>query len=246
MKVHATINVYNDHVMLPIGLASIKNHVDTIIVADGAYQLYYENYVKHHPETKPWSTDGTLEILKAIPDLPPIQLIECPDGKPWRNQCVKRTALLDAVPEGDWFIILDTDEMLWGDIERGLLKIMASGCIAGQTPLYNPGLDASMMKPFWHPRIFLKIDGMHYSRKHWLLRDYAGRVVEFDYPVVWTDAFVFAHLKAFKEEGRAAPHYGYMEMMSEAGWIEPHSAPFNLNPVRREVLDPVPRKFVDF
>ena len=232
--------------MLPITLASVKQHVDDIIVADGSYELYYREYRKHHPDAKPWSTDGTLQMLQYIPDLPPIKLIECPDAKPWLNQCVKRTALLNEVPEGDWFIILDSDEMLFGKVETGLHKIMASGCIAGQVPLYNPGLDASMMKPFWHPRVFLKIDGMHYFRKHWLLRDYAGRVIEVDYPVTWTDSFVIAHLKAFKEEGRATPHYGYMEMMSEAGWIEPHSAPFTLSPVRRELFSPVKRKVLDF
>jgi len=152
--------------------------------------------------------------------------------------------LLNAVPEGDWFLILDSDEMLFGDVGQGLNDIMGSGCISGHVPLYTPGLDTERIKPFWHPRVFLKIDGMHYFRKHWLLRDYAGRVVAHTYPVKWTDAFVIAHLKAFKEQGRLAPHSGYMRMMSEAGWMEPHSAPFNLNPVRRELVDPKKRELV--
>jgi len=230
MQTHALINVYNDHAILPLTLSSVKDHVDSIIIADGAYAKYYTAYRQHDPAAKPWSTDGTLEILKVIPHLPPIKLIECPDGEPWRNQCVKRTALLDAVPEGDWFIVLDSDEMLYGDVEGGLNEIMRSGCIVGTTPIYNPGLDVSAMKPYWHPRTFLKLDGMHYARKHWLLRDYAHRVVEVEYPVKWTDRFVLTHLKVFKDRGRLIPHMGYLHMMSIDGWLEPYAQPFNVRP----------------
>lgn len=220
MQTHALVNIYNDHVLLPIMLASLKGGIDTIIVADGAYKLYLDFYKKADKNAKPWSTDGTLQLLEVIPNLPPIKLIECIDGKPWINQCVKRTALLDAVPEGDWFIIIDSDEMLYGNVEEGLKEIKESGCIVGYTPLYNAGLDVSHVRPFWHPRVFKKEHGMHYFRKHWLLRDFAGRVVEASYPKKWTDTFVFAHLKAFRERGRLTPHLSYMQMMSKSGWME--------------------------
>lgn len=232
--------MYNDHATLPLALESVKGF-DSIIVADGAYKLYFKHYKEEYPDAKPCSTDGTLQMLKYIPGLPPTRLIMCPDGKPWENQCVKRTALLNEVPEGDWFVILDSDEILYGNLHEGFKQIMESGCLAGRVPLYNPGLDTARIKPFWHPRIFLKIDGMHYYRKHWLLRDFAGRVIETDYPMFWTDAFIVAHMKVFRHPRRLDQHYGYMRVMSEAGWMEPHSAPFNLNPVRRELLDPVPR-----
>jgi len=229
MQTHALINVYNDHVILPLTLSSVKDIVDSIVVADGAYQAYYPIYKRKHPDAEPWSTDGTLEILKIIPDLPPIKLIEAPDGEPWENQCVKRTALLDAVPEGDWFIVLDSDEMLYGDVEDGLNEIMSSGCIAGCMPIYNPGLDVSRMLPVWHPRVFLKLEGMHYARKHWVIRDWANRVVEADYPTKWTDQFVLAHLKVFKHRGRLLPHMGYMRKMSLDGWMEPYREPKHFN-----------------
>ena len=241
--IHATISMYNDRTLLPLALDSVK-HFTSIIVADGAYQLYFDNFRKQFPDAKPWSTDGSLQMLKYMPGLPPIRLIETPNGEPWVNQCVKRTALLNQVPDGDWFVILDSDEMLYGDLEQGFTDIMESGCIAGSVPLYNPGLDTARIKPFWHPRVFLKTNGMHYWRKHWLLRDWAGRIIEFDYPMKWTDAFVVAHLKVFKERERLDTHQEYMRVMSEDGWIEPHSAPFNLNPVRREIMSPVPRENV--
>jgi hypothetical protein len=222
MQIHCLINVYNDYSTLPLAINSVSEIVDDVIVADGAYQLYFENFLKTNPNAKPWSTDGSLDILKSIPSIKDrLKIIEAPDGKPWLNQCVKRTALLDAVPQGDWFIILDADEMLYGDPDVGLNHIMKSGCLAGSMPLYNPGLDVGGFWPYWHPRVFCKLNGMHYSRKHWNLRDEEHRVVENSYPVKWVDSMVLVHLKTFRGKGRLNPHLGYMHMMSLEGWMEP-------------------------
>lgn len=228
MNVHAIIPVYNDRTFLVAALESIKPHVKSIIVADGAYQLYYDTYLEHNPRAQPWSTDGTLQIIKSMHDLPPTRILHCPEHKPWLNQCVKRSALLKAVPDDDWFIVIDADEMLYGDVEEGLHEICESGCLAGRVPLYNTGLDTSRLRPFWHPRIFHKQEGMHYHRKHWFIRDSAGRIIENTYPIFWTDQFVFAHFKTFKPHERQDPHYAYMRVMSEAGWLEPHEGPFNI------------------
>lgn len=229
LKLYVLMNVYNDHVFLPVALSSVKHAADYLIVADGAYQQYYETYLKYMPDAKPWSTDGTREMLDIIPDLPPLKLIEPPDGEPWENQCVKRTAMLDAVPEGDWFIILDSDEMIHGRLADGMEQFMQSGCIAGNCPFYNAGLDVSQMMPMWHPRCYLKVEGMHYHRKHFIVLDYAGRNIYQTYPIKWTDAFVIAHLKAFKSGGRLLPHLSYMEKKSVDGWMEPYAVPKPLN-----------------
>jgi hypothetical protein len=202
-------------------LESVKDNVDTIIVADGAYELYLPEYQQFHPDAKPWSTDGSLQILRVMPELPPIKVIECPDGKPWKNQCVKRTALIDAVPNGDWFIIIDADLMLVGDVATGMYEIMSSGCIVGGTPYYNPGLDLHYLREHWHPWIYQKTEGMHYLGTHWYLRDRYGRVIENAYPVLWTDKFVFVHFKAFKKLDRTVPHQNYMELLEDKAWMEP-------------------------
>jgi len=226
-SIHALINTYNDHVSLPFALDSVRDVADSIIVADGAYKAYYKNYLKFDKKVKPWSTDGTLEMLDILQrDLPPIKLIECPDGKPWVNQVVKRTALLDAVPVKDWFLILDSDEMFYGDIVGGVNEIMSSGCIAGHVPLFNIGLDMSGLIPFWHPRVFLKLPGMHYERKHWFLCDFAHRVIEQSYPMWGTNRFVMAHFKMFRHHRRLAPHMSYMLDMGKSGWQEPQSRLF--------------------
>ena len=221
-KLHVLISTYNDHVALPFALDSVKDSVDSIIVADGAYQLYYENYSRYNPKVKPWSTDGTLEMLRVIPDLPPIKLLRCPDGKPWRNQVVKRNALLNAVPDKEWFMVLDSDEMFYGNITEGMDEIIDSGCIQGSVSLYNVGLEMSGFRRFWHPRVFLKLPGLHYGRKHWYIYDFADRLLEADYPLWNTGCFVLAHLKVFKDFRRLAPHQSYMLQLEKAGWVEPH------------------------
>ena len=85
-KVYALLNIYNDHTTLPLALDSVKYDVDYIIIADGAYQEYYDTYKHYKPDAQPWSTDGSLEMLKTTPELPPTKVIECPEGKPWLNQ----------------------------------------------------------------------------------------------------------------------------------------------------------------
>jgi hypothetical protein len=226
-QVHALINTYNDYPTLPLALDSVKDAVDTIIVADGAYSKYYRNYLKYDETVKPWSTDGTLQMLNVLQhNLPPIKLIECPDGKPWRNQTEKRTALLDAVPVKDWFLILDTDEMIYGNFDGGLHEVLGSGCIAGCMPLFNPGMGMNSLIPFWHPRIFLKLPDMYYERKHWLICDFAGRAIEHTYPLCMTNQCVLAHFKIFRHMRRMAPHMSYMLDMSKHGWQEPETKVF--------------------
>jgi len=221
MKVHAVVCLYNDRTFLASMLESLREHVDSIIIADGAYRLYYQTYRETHPDAKPYSTDGSLEIIKSFPQLPPLHMIDCPDGKPWLNQVVKRTALVEAVPDGDWFIIIDADEMLLGDIDGGMVDIANSGCMVAGTPYYNPGLTTAAVKMRWHPWIYLKQEGMHYFQAHWLLCDKHRRIIEQVYPIKWTDKFVWCHFKAFKQLNRVMPHENYMELLSPQGWLEP-------------------------
>ncbi len=237
-QIHALMCVYNDCVTLPLALDSVRDSVDSIVVADGAYTKYYRHFLKFDKTVKPWSTDGTLEMVEIFKKKGlPIKLIECPDGKPWTNQVVKRTALLDAVPPKDWFVILDSDEMLYGNIPGGIHEVMSSGCIQGHVPLFNVGLDVSGFKPFWHPRIFLKLPGMHYERKHWLICDFAHRVIEETYPSWGTNKFVLAHLKIFRHHRRLAPHMSYMLDMGAKGWLEPEAKLFKTEQALSEVKE---------
>jgi hypothetical protein len=223
MKHYILLNVYNDRTFLPAALESIKDCADGIIVADGAYKLYYEHYKEFTPDAQPYSTDGTLQIIAAFKGLPEVKYLYSPDGREacWQNQVVKRTALIEAVPVGDWFTILDADEMIMGDYQESLENIYDSGCVVASCPLYNPGTEMERTIPQWHPRVFKKTPNMHYRGTHWHLRDQHERVIEDKYPIFWTDKYAIVHFKSFKDQTRLIPHQSYMVDLMNRGWQEP-------------------------
>lgn len=229
MKIHALLNIYNDRTFLPACLESVQDVVDSIIVADGAYMLYYESYKRLNRDAMPWSTDGTLEIIKSMTGLPPITWVSPPLAEPnspidyecWPNQTDKRTALIEQVPIGDWFIIIDADELLMGDPKEAMEAVYDSGCLAASTPMYSPGTHEDRVKVEWHPRTFKKMEKMHYKGSHWHLRDKYGRIIEERYPIYWTDVMALVHLKPFKTQTRLIPHQNYMVELAGRGWLEP-------------------------
>lgn len=212
---------YNEAQFIAATLTSLRGAVDDIVLVDGAYELYYRHYRQFEPRAKPYSTDGSLEIIQTIKDLPPTRILHCPGEKPWLNQIVKLNAMIDAVPEGEWFLIIDGDEMILGDFPAALKEIQDSGCIVGRVPLVNLGADVDRLFYFWHPRIFLKYRGMHYSGTHWQLRDTHDRFMESDYPIFWSQQCVIAHFKMLKSKRRIEPHLKYMNAVRARGWLEP-------------------------
>lgn len=196
---------------------------DRIIIADGAYDLYFKRYKEFNPDAQPYSTDGSLQIIQNFKGLPETIYLHNPSGREatWQNQVVKRTALLDAVPEGDWFLILDADEMVMGDFQESMENIYDSGCIVASQPLYNPGTHMERVIPQWHPRVFKKLPNMHYRGTHWHLRDQYERIIEDKYPIFWTDKYALVHFKSFKDQTRLIPHQNYMVDLMQRGWQEP-------------------------
>jgi len=217
----AIIKVYNDVQFIVAAVESIKRFVEGIIVGDGAYELYYEVYKKHFKHAKVTSTDGSIEVLKHLGDLPDIQFLRVPP-KGWKNQVEKMNALLQAVPEDAWFLDLNADEMLVGDVAKGFREITESGCITGRVPLVNLGCDIDRLHYFWHPRIWKNIPGTHFEGTHWQIRDKYGRIIESDYPVWWTQDMVMCHFKPLKPRVRLQPHLEYMAVLRDRGWQEPH------------------------
>jgi len=218
--IHALINLYNDRMFLGACLESLVDNVDHIIVADGAYKLYYEHFLQFDPEAKPYSNDGSIELIKAFRDLPPVTFIDN-GGELWENQTVKRSALVAAVPDGDSFFIIDADEMIVGDFQEAIEDWMDSGLICCQFTLYHPGTEIERVNPAWHPRIFRKTKGMHYRGTHWHLRDAKNYVIEEQYPIYRSDKIALVHFKPFKTKARLIPHANYMNELGAQGWIEP-------------------------
>jgi glycosyltransferase involved in cell wall biosynthesis len=222
MKLHVVINLYNDRVFLAACLESIRDIVDSIIVVDGAYQIYLEHFREFSRWATAWSTDGSLEILQNFRGLPELHILKTPNDQIcWPSQIDKRNFMINQVPEGDCFLIIDADEMIMGDAQEALEKFYESGCVAAQMPLYTPGLQVDRVIPKWHPRVFMKRPGMHYKGTHWHLRDKQTRIIEEKYPMFWTDLMAIVHFKAFKDQTRLIPHQNYMLALAERGWIEP-------------------------
>ena len=219
--IHALLNLYNDRTFLGACLESLIDNVDRLIVADGAYRLYYEHFLQFDPSAKPYSDDGTLEIIQAFKGLPPYTIIKAPDDRVWENQIVKRTKLVESVPDGDEFLIIDADEMIVGDFQEGVEQWYDSGCVCCNFPLYSPGTEFERVTPRWHPRLFKKLPGMHYRGTHWHLRDRHGRIVEEKYPKFWTPLMTIVHMKPFKSKARLIPHANYMADLGTKGWLEP-------------------------
>jgi hypothetical protein len=217
----AIIKIYNDVQFISANVESIKDHVEGIIVADGAYKAYYQQYRAAFPDAQPWSTDGSIEVLQSLKGLPDLQLLRVPQGG-WPNQIAKMNALIEAVPEGSWFIDVNADEMLVGNVPDGFKEVEESGCVAGRVPLVNLGCDIDRLHYFWHPRLWKHEAGLHFEGTHWQVRDYAGRIVESDYPIWWSQQFVMAHFKPLKPYKRLQPHQAYMATMRDRGWLEPH------------------------
>jgi hypothetical protein len=175
------------------------------------------------PDAAPYSTDGSMQIIDSFKGLPETRYIYNPDGREaaWLNQVQKRTALIEAVPDGDAFIILDADEMVMGDFQESMENFYDSGCVVGNCPLYNPGTHMERVIPQWHPRVFLKTPNMHYKGTHWHLRDRYERIIEDKYPIFWTDKYAIVHFKSFKDQTRLIPHQSYMVDLMNRGWQEP-------------------------
>lgn len=217
---YAIIKIYNDVQFISACIESIKRHVEGIIVADGAYQLYYEQYKEYFPQAETWSTDGSMKVIEALTGLPDLTILRVPK-RGWVNQVVKMNALIKAVPRNNWFIDVNADEMLVGNVTKGFESVEASGCIAGRVPLANLGCDIDRLHFFWHPRLWKKVKGIHFEGTHWQMRDYAGRIIESDYPIWFTQDFVMAHFKPLKSRERINPHLSYMNRLRFRGWIEP-------------------------
>ncbi len=101
----ACINAYQDEDFIWDAIASVAG-MDRIIVVDGAYEgfpLYND---------MPFSTDRTVEIAEELG----CEVIKT--RRTWRDQVEKRNAYLIG-EEGDWYLQIDADERLRGELKPG-------------------------------------------------------------------------------------------------------------------------------
>jgi len=74
-----------------------------IVAVDGAFQEF--------PHTDYHSTDGSLEAAREQADI----VIEAP-GRPWANECEKRSEYFRRIKSGNYALWIDADEILEGGI----------------------------------------------------------------------------------------------------------------------------------
>lgn len=113
MTLIACLSVYNEERMIRGALESVRDVAGRIVVVDGAYSGFPLIRESHA------STDRTLEIAAEfgaeIIGYHGGPGIEAPPQEEKRNRYF-------IGGEGDWYLILDADERLQGQIDRGLLN----------------------------------------------------------------------------------------------------------------------------
>lgn len=149
--IRAVMITYNDWPQVKATVESVASLVDEIIVIDGRYDDFGQLYGSD------LSTDGTLEYLDTVDNC---HVIEAP----LLSEVNKRNCYLVGSNPSDWYLHLDADEVWHG-------------------PLTIPDADMAFTPLKWRKtgnwmarvRLFRHVDGLHYSGKHYWLKDGEGR-----------------------------------------------------------------------
>lgn len=141
----AVLSVYQEAFHIANTLKTLDGYADEIHVFDGAYPPF------PHDTKKPGSTDKTKDIVNAFPNT-----IWHP-AESYRDQTHKRTRTLQIGKPGDYLIVVDGDERVFG-LENLPLGDYDVGWVCNYSPLYD--------KPYRSPRVFRWRDGLHYAGRH--------------------------------------------------------------------------------
>ena len=204
MNIWAVMIYYNEEKYLLNNMIRVMPFVDRLILVDGAFQGYDKDCVERKSF---WSYDWSNIVIqgaisdwhfhntedpKAIKwytDIPEIIGYEAGDmwnhhrRKGWKNEIEKRTFSIQQVPDGDYFFIIDADEILMGNPEyfREEVKRYDSKYKREDCTILNVGLIHYPDNTGWFifPRIYKKIPNMYYDATH-------SNIFVDDKPVSWT------------------------------------------------------------
>ncbi len=176
MKLHALVAAYNCQETIYDCLRALSTFCDRIVILEGKWVGYpYEGLE---------STDGTRrEIERFIFDLPYNTTLDFKYMIADReyHQFEARTILVNEVPVGDWFIIMDSDEIVTCH-PRDTHYTLDSFLKEGAKGLSAYGFDENdrlqgQGRRIDLPRLFIKTKGMHYSKNHRYLDDSNGPII---------------------------------------------------------------------
>jgi hypothetical protein len=147
---------YNDWPLIKSCLEPVKDYVDHIVLVDGIFADF-----PMRPDDQPTSTDGTIEYFLDLETNAEKSLILYPG----LLEVEKRNKYLLGDP-GDWYLHLDTDEVVENP----------------ETLLELPDADVGWVQMHWtnrfarYPRLFRHVDGLHYDGLHYRLVDADGNL----------------------------------------------------------------------
>ncbi len=178
-KIWACLIYFNEEYYLPQALYALRHFVDGMILVDGAFEGYAEeNY----------STDRSNFIIREFTDDidlhydHKITFQRWTGNKFWKNEMEKRSYAINLVPEGDYFIIIDADELLLGDPTFFRKELYALSKKDEQTELVrNVGIVHHPADTGWFlmPRVYKKVEDMDYKGSH-------SNIFVGDTPVTWS------------------------------------------------------------
>ena len=173
VKIYGLIPTYNCVDTILECLNSIDGFVNQIVVLDGRW-LGVEGYSLH-------SIDGNIEkiISWAINAKSKVKLLI---AKEQVHQVDARNQLISAVPDGDYFLFIDSDEIIakWNpkidDNQIGYRIRMTAEKIFKEKPDFSV--------PFPIPRFMKKINGIRFTRNHRYVENNDGAIFMGDLPLI--------------------------------------------------------------
>jgi hypothetical protein len=154
---------YNDTpALVERSLRSLRQYCDHVIAIDGAF--------KDFPHDNPASTDGSLEVANKYAEVIGAKAA-------WSSQMEKRNQYFIG-GEGDYYLILDTDEYITGTLPKAHELTEP----AYKIPINTNGLICGTLRLIRH------VDGMEYRESHAWIWDKQGRII--NHPD-FTDQYAF-------------------------------------------------------
>jgi hypothetical protein len=166
MKLYALIPVYNSRETIYDCLVSVARVVDKIVICEGRWIGFEGKSVV--------SDDGTDQEIERFLANPPTVAIEWQKANVEVHQFEARNSLLDQVPVGDWFLMIDSDEFII-KIPENLREILentketVNGYRTGQRDETQVAA-----KPLCVARLLRKTNRLHYTTNHRYLEDDNG------------------------------------------------------------------------
>jgi len=164
MNLIALIHVYNGDETILFTLESLLGKVDKVIILDGRW-IGVECNSLH-------STDKTYDVVKTfMKDHPILPIIYLYATKPM-HQVESRQYLLDQVPNGDWVLMIDSDEIVinWIDnLKEKILKTTKEKYFVVHGKYHRVRLGTV--------RLMCKSKGLFYERNHRWMSDKNGKIL---------------------------------------------------------------------